>query len=102
MGYAGAVTVYVDDAYIPAHLPGMRPAIWCHLQADSDEELHAFAARLGLKRSWFQERSDRPEANHYDVTKTVRAKAVALGAVEETTREGARRRRAAGDLRHLI
>lgn len=27
-----------------------------HLTADTLDELHAFAARLGLKREWFQDR----------------------------------------------
>jgi hypothetical protein len=72
------LTVYVDDAYIEAQLPGMRPAKWCHLTADTKGELHEFAERIGLRRSWFQ---DKPAGLwHYDVTKTVRARAVAAGA----------------------
>jgi hypothetical protein len=96
------MTVYVDDMFMPAKVAGMRPAIWCHMQADTDEELHAFAAQLGLRRSWFQEKDGRPENNHYDVTKSVRAKAVKLGAVEETIEEGVERRRVARSLRQLI
>ena len=56
----------------------------CHLTADSLEELHAFADRLGLQRVWFQDHRTLP---HYDLTKRRRVKAVALGAVEVTTRE---------------
>jgi hypothetical protein len=48
---------------------------WCHLIADTDEELHALATRIGLKRAWFQ-------GNHYDLTPGRRALAVAAGAVE--------------------
>lgn len=51
----------------------------CHLIADSDEELHAFAARLGMKRSWFQESVSGP---HYDLTARRRVLAVKLGAAE--------------------
>lgn len=59
-------------------LPGKK---WCHLISDeSDDELHAFAARIGMKRSWFQPKS----SPHYDLTPTRRAKAVALGAQEVT------------------
>lgn len=83
------MAVYVDDAMIP-----WRRGIWCHMQADAIDELHAFAARIGLKREWFQPGS-RPEAAHYDVTKTKRAEAIAAGAISETWREGAERRRAA-------
>jgi hypothetical protein len=51
-----------------------------HLITDGpNEELHAFAAKLGLRRSWFQ-----PAASglHYDLTASKRALAVRFGAVE--------------------
>jgi hypothetical protein len=39
-----------------------------HLVADSLEELHAFAMRLGLRRGWFHNRRDRKRPHpHYDV-----------------------------------
>ena len=44
------MTVYVDDARIPATVRnGSRShtSAWCHLTADTREELHEFAARLG-------------------------------------------------------
>ena len=47
------MTVYVDDAHIPATV-GRHTSSWCHLTADSPEELHEFAGRLGLRRSYFQ------------------------------------------------
>jgi len=46
--------------------------------ADSEEELHYFAGRMGLFRSWFQ----RGSLPHYDLTKGMRLLAVKLGAVE--------------------
>lgn len=92
------MTVYVDDMRMPARV-GRIQARWSHLTADTDEELHAFADKLGLRRSWFQPSSTRPEANHYDVTDKVRDKAIRLGAVPEAMRDGARRRRAAGEAR---
>jgi hypothetical protein len=58
---------------------GWRLGPSCHLIADTNEELHAFAARLGLKRAWFQAKSSGP---HYDLTASKRAIAVRLGAVE--------------------
>jgi Protein of unknown function (DUF4031) len=82
------MTVYVDDAHIE-----WRGRRWSHLQADTPEELHAFAARLGLRRAWFQSKPGRPHHDHYDVPAEVRERAIALGAVAETWREGARRRR---------
>jgi hypothetical protein len=56
----------------------------CHLIADSNEELHAFAARLGLRRSWFQPSASGP---HYDLTAGRRATAVRLGALELSDRD---------------
>jgi hypothetical protein len=48
------VTVYVDDAAIAATV-GWITSRWSHLIADDKDELHAFAARLGLRRAWFQD-----------------------------------------------
>ena len=66
------MAIYVDDERI--HWKGKQ---WCHLVADSLTELHGFARQLGLRRSWFQGRSVYP---HYDVTVSIRDKALALGA----------------------
>lgn len=66
------MTVYVDDECIP-----WRGKLWCHLVADSLDELHVFAAKLGLRRAWFQSQSRYP---HYDVTIAVRERAFKLGA----------------------
>jgi hypothetical protein len=72
------VTVYVDDMRLPARVGQLR-ARWSHLTADTKTELHAFAARIGLRRSWFQ---DKPHGLwHYDVTDTKRRQAIAAGAV---------------------
>jgi hypothetical protein len=44
---------------------------WCHMATDSDlEELHQMAARLGLRRVWFQNTPTHP---HYDLTPGKRA-----------------------------
>lgn len=51
----------------------------CHMFADTIEELHAFARKLGLRRSWFQ--AD-PRLPHYDLNAKRRAAAVRLGAQE--------------------
>lgn len=52
---------------------------WCHMWSDSDnlEALHQFASRLGLKRSWFQ---DKPGWPHYDLAGRKHEQAIALGA----------------------
>src|SRR3954451_9101541 len=54
---------------------------WCHMATDGRfEELHDFAARLGLRRAWFQ-------GDHYDLPPHGRARAVALGAEEVATEQ---------------
>ena len=74
------MAVYVDDARIPARVGRIR-ARWSHLYADSQDELHAFAASIGLKRAWFQ--PGKPIGGkpsrlwHYDVTDAMRARAIA-------------------------
>lgn len=54
-----------------------------HLVATRGEDIHAFAARAGLARRWYQT-SRRP---HYDLTtKGALARAVRLGAKKVTTK----------------
>lgn len=65
------MAVYVDHGRI--RYRGMR---MCHMLADSLDELHAMADRLGLKREWFQPRS----TPHYDICQSKRALALQLGA----------------------
>jgi hypothetical protein len=86
------MAVYVDDAFVAADW-----GFWTgggHLQADSPEELHAFAQLLGLRREWFQSRPGRPDRDHYDLTRAKRDAAILAGAIPETAREGVIRRRA--------
>lgn len=82
------MAVYVDDLFKfpkPRHWRGR----WvfadgsCHLFADTLDELHEFAAKIGMKRAWFQDRTRLP---HYDLTPSRRAMAVRLGAIEADRR----------------
>lgn len=75
------MTVYVDN--MRAKLGRM---IMCHMIADSDDELHAMAERLGLKRAWHQA-PPKASHSHYDISPSVRARAVAAGATEITWRQ---------------
>ena len=75
------MTVYVDDmkaVHTPKHVP--RRYVMCHMIADTDEELHAMVAKIGVARKWFQ-------GDHYDITLAKRALAVQNGAVEITWRQ---------------
>lgn len=76
------MAVYVDRAYI-RH----KGREWCHMTADTLEELHQAAASIGMRRSWFQ---CPPKASmpHYDVTRYKRAQAVVNGAIEVNNFEG--------------
>jgi hypothetical protein len=69
------MAVYVDAAIW--RWSGLK---WCHMLADHPDELHRFAAHLGIKRTSFQcpPRSSTP---HYDLTGFERKRAIALGAI---------------------
>ena len=68
------MTVYVDDA-----IWKWQGLTWCHLLADDIDELHRFAARLGVFRTSYQG-PPKTSAPHYDLTGFERARAIALGA----------------------
>ena len=50
----------------------------CHMLADSEDELHAMAAAIGINRKWFQNE----RYPHYDICKSKRVLAIQNGAVE--------------------
>lgn len=73
--------------YPPEMTRRLRYKTWSHMVSDvSEEELHAFAAKLGLRREWAQLRP-KASAAHYDLIPSKRALAVRLGAIEVTARE---------------
>ena len=57
---------------------------WSHLWGDDLDELHTLAAAIGLKYKWFQ---DDPLLSHYDVTPSMRARAIRAGAKEMNLRK---------------
>jgi hypothetical protein len=66
----------------------------CHLTTDETlDALHAFAARIGMRRQWFQ---DHPYAPHYDLVPERRELALQLGAVYVNAVQQGRMRRARG------
>jgi hypothetical protein len=60
---------------------GWRLGPSCHLLADTEEELHAFASKIGMKRAWFQS-GEKHSMPHYDLVASRRRRAVELGAIE--------------------
>ena len=78
------MAVLVDPLRAYPHA-GLAVEHWCHMAADGGfEELHAFAAGLGIPRSRFQ-------GDHYDLPPWVRERAVAAGADQVPTVELLRR-----------
>lgn len=75
------MTVYVDPLTDWGWNLRGRKVPSCHLFTDTPDlaELHALAARIGMKRAWFQ---DHRLAPHYDLTPNRRAAAVTAGAIE--------------------
>ena len=86
------MTVYVDALFTMrakkggAILVGKRYGHrWCHMVADTDDELFAMAEKLGLERRWVQESGT--ARVHFDLTPPKRAAAIAAGAVEIDMRQ---------------
>jgi hypothetical protein len=87
----------LDELAREPHAAHQRFAGVSHLTTDGHlEDLHAFAARLGMRRQWLccaaAECSERLGAPHYALTKERRDLALALGAVFVPAAEQARRR----------
>ncbi len=59
----GGLMVYTDGTY---------------LVADSVDELHAFAGKIGLIREWFQ---DHPQHPHYNLFGVMYSRAIDTGAI---------------------
>ncbi|MFG2286328.1 DUF4031 domain-containing protein [Streptomyces sp. NPDC048595] len=79
------MAVYIDRPIWPGH-----GRMWSHLVSDeSFDELHAFAARLGVPRRAF-------ERDHYDLPAERYDDAVRAGAVQVGSKELLRRLTAAG------
>jgi hypothetical protein len=99
------MTVYVDHSPIGA-TAGQYRSPWSQLFADSQDELHAFPERLGLRRQWFQPGEPpggKPSAFlHYDLTAGKRAQSIRLGATPVTWHESARIRERGHRYRQVV
>lgn len=74
------MTVYVDESI---WLFGRM--MMCHMVADTRAELDAMADAIGVARKWIQYPGT--DREHYDICKSMRAKAVKLGAKEISWRD---------------
>ncbi|BCF96579.1 hypothetical protein PPGU19_011480 [Paraburkholderia sp. PGU19] len=89
------MTVYVDD--MNAAYGRMK---MCHMLADTDDELHAMAATIGVAKRWWQS-PEKTSGSHYDIALSKKALAIAAGAIEITWRQAGAmntRRRVTGEL----
>lgn len=87
------MSVYVDRIQCwPTHIRCFKAGA-CHMWADTPDELHAMARRIGLRRGWFQNHGRLP---HYDLTPARRAKAIANGAQEASVKAFFMRMRVTG------
>jgi len=73
------MAVYIDKANIK-----YKRMIMCHMIADSYEELHDMAKKIGMKNTWFQKNASFP---HYDVCLMRKKKALEYGAIEVSRKE---------------
>ena len=72
------MTVYVDNYNAP-----FGRMIMCHMVADTLDELHAMADKIGVARKWFQDH----RTPHYDICKSKQELAFKHGALPVTARE---------------
>lgn len=74
------MTVYVDNMHeLPMGRFGRMKM--SHMVADTLDELHAMADKIGVSRRWYQG-PPKTRHPHYDIAMSKRAMAVAAGAVE--------------------
>lgn len=84
------MTVYVDPLMPSKQYRESANKRWnweknCHMTADTVEELHTFAKRLGLKRDYFQGHHLNPLFWHYDLNESRRKVAVEVLHAQEIT-----------------
>lgn len=77
------MSVYVDPLMNHGGSATFRWTTSCHMYADTLEELHAFASRIGLRRAWFQDK----RLPHYDLNTGRHAAAIKAGAIQHARRE---------------
>ncbi len=90
------MSVYVDSLVeypLGKVKEAARVKYWCHMWADSDEELQTMARAIGCHMSWFQRH---PTLPHYDLSQTYRARAIKEGVIEMEVIDWLRKRRSMG------
>jgi Protein of unknown function (DUF4031) len=70
------MSVYVDRCEL-----AYGRMVMCHMIADTLDELHAMADRIGVARRWLQA-PPKASFHHYDIAKSKRALAISAGALD--------------------
>lgn len=86
------MTVYVDrlSYAIPKSSQAKRCGdLWCHLWADTTNELIIFSQKIGLKGTWIR---DKPGFVHFDLTPKKREEAIKAGALEMSLKKWLKQR----------
>lgn len=73
------MTIYVDSSKVY-----FKGKYWCHMMADSLDELHSFCQSNGIAKIWFHENASYP---HYDITTDIRNIVIRKGAVMVSRQE---------------
>ena len=68
------MAIYVDRARVL-----FKDRVWCHMMADSLDELHHFAQLMKIDARLFHRTASYP---HYDITLQMRVMAIAYGAID--------------------
>ena len=72
------MAIYVDRARVL-----FKDRVWCHMMADSLDELHHFAQLMKIDVCLFHRTASYP---HYDITMEMRERVIACGAVDADRR----------------
>lgn len=65
--------------------------VWCHMYADTTEELIKMAISIGLRPEWIQNKGCSPGDEHFDLTPGKRRLAINAGAIEDKSHENLKR-----------
>lgn len=71
--------VYVGNLEFP-----YKRMLMSHMMADTEEELHLMADKIGVARKWYQNHKD--SLPHYDICKSKKLLAISFGAEQVTDR----------------
>ena len=72
-------TVYVGKLEFP-----YSRMLMSHMASPNLDALHKMADAIGVNRKWFQDHKIHP---HYDISKSMKQKAISLGAIEVSDKE---------------